>query len=159
MQVLKMQEKDGIKSLINRDYGMRHEYYECICDSEEHALRITYFVDEWNNIDEDEVYFSVHMEAPGGVWSRLKTAVKYLFGYDCKYGHFECTTIKRQDAVRFRDLMDRYIQSGLVEDDNSRSIKIVEKGDNYVITDKGVKVWLLADDDNLDYDKQEKPNE
>lgn len=153
MQVLRMQEKEGIKNLVNQDLGTRHEHFECICDSEEHALRITYFVDEWNNMDEDEVYFSVHMEANGGFWTRVKNAVKYIFGYDCKYGHFECTTIKREDAQRFRDLMDRYIKSGLVEEDNSRRIRIVERGPNYVVTDKGVKVWLLADDDLADNNK------
>ena len=145
MQSVRMKEENGIKSLIAKDLGMRHEYYECICDSDEHFLRMTYFVDEWNNMDEDEIYFSVHMQASGGFWSRLKHAVKYVFGYDCKYGHFECTTIRRKDAERFRDLMNRYIESGLVENDDSRSIKIVEQGDGYVVTDKGVKVWLLAD--------------
>ena len=31
--------------MSNRDIGIRHEYYECACDSDEHLLRFTYFVD------------------------------------------------------------------------------------------------------------------
>ncbi len=149
---------DGKKTLVERDIGMRHDYFECICDSDEHLLRFTYFVDEWNNIKEEDVFLSVHLSSCG-FWWRLKNAIRYVFGYDCRYGHFESTTFRRSDAERLRDLMDRYINSGMEEADDSRKIKIVEKGDNYVITDKGVKVWLLADEDDFDYDKQEKPND
>jgi len=127
------------------DTGMRHEYFDCICDTEEHMMRFTYFVDEWNNIEEDEVYITVFLRDLG-FWHRLKQAVKHVFGYLSRYDHWECTTIKRVDAVRLRDLLDRYINSGLIEVPDGRSVKIVEKGDDYVVLKNGTKVYLLADE-------------
>ena len=142
MQVLK-KSKDGTK-LVEQESGMRHEHFECICDSEEHSMRVTYFVDEWDGMEEDEVYISLYL-ADRGFWYRLWHGVKYIFGYKSLYGDYQCITIQRQDAERLRDLMNRYIDSGLVEINKERSVKIVEKGDDYVVLENGVKVWLLAD--------------
>lgn len=142
MQVLKKSE-DGTK-LIEQESGMRHEHFECICDSEEHSMRVTYFVDEWNGIEEDEVYFSLYL-TDRGFWYRLWHGIKYICGHKSRYGDFQCITVQRKDAERLRDLMNRYIESGLVEVSKERSVKIVEKGDGYVILENGVKVHLLAD--------------
>jgi hypothetical protein len=142
MQILKMD--DGKTKLVTSDNGMRHEHFECICDSEEHSMRVTYFVDEWNGIEEDEIYFSLYL-ADRGFFYRLWHGIMFIFGHKCRYGDFQCITLQRADAERLRDLMTHYIDSGLVEVNNERKVKIVEKGDGYVITDGGVKVWLLAD--------------
>lgn len=141
---IKRDENDQIIGLKTWDTGMRHEHFECICDTEEHSMRVTYFVDEWNGIDEDEVYISLYM-VDNGFWYRLWHGIKYIFGHKSRYGDYQCITIRREDAERLRDLMNRYIESGLIEVSKERSVKIVEKGDDYVILDNGTKVHLLAD--------------
>lgn len=58
------------------------EVMYCECSSMEHIVCFGFFNDE------PEVYVSVHL-TKHGFWERLKYAVKYLFGYQCKYGAFE----------------------------------------------------------------------
>ena len=142
MQVLK-KNADGT-GLISTDNGMRHEHFDCICDSEEHAMRVTYFVDEWDGIEEDEVFISLYL-TDRGFWYRLWHGIKYICGHKSRFGDYQCITIKREDAERLRVLMNRYIESGLVETNSDRSVKIVEKGDDYVVLKNGTKVYLLAD--------------
>ena len=141
---VKRDDNDKIVGLMTSDNGMRHEHFECICDSEEHSMRVTYFVDAWNGIEEDEIYISLYL-ADRGFWYRLWHGIKYICGHKSRYGDYQCITIKREDAERLRDLMNRYIESGLVEVKKERSVKIVEKGDGYVVLDNGTKVYLLAD--------------
>lgn len=98
--------------VYDKNDNIKHEYFECICDSEEHMVRVNYFVDdEWPHGIEDEIYISVNL-VTGGFWWRLSRAIKYLFGYDCIYGHKDCWTLKRPDAERFKALLEKYITSG-----------------------------------------------
>lgn len=136
--------EDGIKRLKTFDTGMRHEYFDCICDTEEHTMRFTYFIDEWNDIHDDEVYITVYLR-DYGFWTRCKQAIKHVFGYKSRYGDWQCTTIKREDAERLRTLLDQYINSGLITVADGREVKIIEKGDDYVVLENGTKVYLLAD--------------
>ena len=97
--------------LVEEDAGIHHEYYECMCDSEEHVLRITYFMNDDNSLDEfEEIYITTFLGYQG-FWRRLWGGLKYIFGYNSKYGHFECTTLKVSDAIRFRDLLNRFLES------------------------------------------------
>lgn len=58
------------------------EVMYCACSSMEHIVCFGYFDEE------PEIYVSVHLKKHG-FWKRLKYAVKYLFGFQCKYGAFE----------------------------------------------------------------------
>jgi len=144
----KRDDNDKIVGLKTSDNGMRHEHFDCICDSEEHSMRVTYFVDEWNEIEEDEVFISLYL-ADRGFWYRLWHGIKYICGHKSRYGDFQCITIRREDAERLRDLMNRYIESGLIEHKKERFTKIVEVGQSddvlYVVLKDGTKVHLLAD--------------
>lgn len=119
---------------------MNHEYLECACDSDEHVVRISYFVNKDGDFDDDEIYISVQLpdqtfwgyvewltpseaEVPWWkVWKlidytpgRLWAGLRYIFGYKCKYGHWETTSVKYSSAVRLRELLDKYINSGLMK--------------------------------------------
>lgn len=54
----------------------------CECSSAEHIVVFSY----WG--DENEVYLSVHL-AKVPLWRRIKYAIKYIFGYQSKYGAFD----------------------------------------------------------------------
>ncbi len=70
------------------------EYFECDCGSPEHALVFT--LDK----DYNEIYTSVFLSHWRPWWHRIWIAVKYVFGYKCKYGHFDCFSMQRKDAKR-----------------------------------------------------------
>lgn len=62
---------------------MENELFICDCSSNEHQLIFSY--------DEDYkcVYVSIHLNPQYRWYRRLWYAIKYLFGYKCKYGNFE----------------------------------------------------------------------
>jgi hypothetical protein len=60
------------------------EYVRCACSSAEHLICIQGCPED----DEDYAYLLVHL-ATGGFFERLKTAIKYVAGYKCKYGDFD----------------------------------------------------------------------
>jgi hypothetical protein len=71
------------------------EYFECSCHSPEHTLRF------WFDDDEDYpfVYASVFL---GSVpWRRrVWLGIRYIFGYKCRYGHFDEFLLRPEDADR-----------------------------------------------------------
>jgi hypothetical protein len=79
------------------------KYFECICASLEHTVVVDTFEDEDQSVS---FYFNL---APVRFWRRLKFAVKYLFGYQCKYGHFEDMMLDRQKARELRDTLNEFL--------------------------------------------------
>jgi hypothetical protein len=77
---------------------MKQHYFECDCHTPEHVIRFSYD-------DEDgDLYTEVFLSHK--VWyKRIWTAIKYVFGYKCKYGHFDCTLIRKEDYDRLVDLI------------------------------------------------------
>lgn len=78
------------------------EYFECQCNSPEHLLRLWF--------DDDPgwpcVYASVFLD--NGPWyKRLWAATKYVFGYKCRYGHFDEFVLHPDDADRLISILDR----------------------------------------------------
>jgi len=59
---------------------MKRTLYTCACSSLEHMFVVTEF-------DED-LFLEVHLR-PAPFWRRVKRAIKYVFGYRCRYGSFD----------------------------------------------------------------------
>lgn len=76
-----------------------NELFICQCNNTEHQLIFSYFVDY------KEVYVSVHLR-PKTLWKRIVGGIKYIFGYKCKYGHFDEFIFKRQDADRLQKVVN-----------------------------------------------------
>jgi hypothetical protein len=82
-------------------YNPINDIYICECGSSEHQFifRIYDFADEmW--VEDDpccslDVFLS---EQP--FWTRLKRGLTYIFGYKCRYGHFDTADISYKDAHR-----------------------------------------------------------
>ena len=73
-----------------------HYYYECQCHSDEH--RIIWWMDDGRDIDwEPMLGFSVFLPDYPKFWSRIWNAIKYIFGYKSKYGHFDSFLMKPED--------------------------------------------------------------
>lgn len=80
----------------------RTEFFECICATEEHTIRFKL------DTDDTELYASVFLNQYRGFFGRLWIAIKYLFGYKCKYGHWDCTELRPEDADRLIALLQEY---------------------------------------------------
>lgn len=44
--------------------------------------------------------------------ARIKPATKYLFGYRCRYGHWDCVLLDRDKAEALRDFIDEFLGTG-----------------------------------------------
>ena len=84
------------------------EYFECVCGSEEHTLVFTLCV---GDIEEKEIYTSVFLNQYRGFFGRLWVAIKYLFGYKCRFGHWDTFILRNEDAVRLRDMCQKLIDA------------------------------------------------
>lgn len=81
-------------------------YLECDCTSAEHTMRFV--------LDDDEVYPHIYVEMQlsrsRGFLRRLWLAIKYVFGYECKYGHWDETMLTAGNVEKLRDLCDRHLE-------------------------------------------------
>lgn len=123
--------------------SLENEYFECRCDSSEHVIRVSYFTDDNGNFDpdDDEIYIETQLpkqaffgywtreEEKGPRWSpkgwsyypgRWLRGLRYILGYQCKYGHWESTIIAYKDAIRLREILDNMIALGEAKRDRKQ---------------------------------------
>lgn len=79
---------------------------ECSCYSDEHLLLLHWFSD-----DKDEMYVSVHLKELS-FWKRIKLAIKYIFGYKSKFGHFESFVWDREQVCKLERNIDKFLYKG-----------------------------------------------
>ncbi len=82
---------------------MNTEFFECACHSDEHTLKFSY------DPEDNELYTSVYLNQYRNIFRRVWVAIKYVFGYRCKYGHWDCFIMQPKDAGRLRAFLDRVI--------------------------------------------------
>ena len=77
------------------------EYFECACASNEHTLVFNL------DVEDKELYTSVFLHDYRSFFARCWVAIKYIFGYKCKYGHWDCTILKGKDIPRLISLLKK----------------------------------------------------
>lgn len=82
------------------------EHYVCQCGADEHTLRFTLDVDSGDPC----IYTSIYLNDWRPWWKRAWIGIKYIFGYSCQYGHWDCWMMCYQDAERLRSMLDRYLE-------------------------------------------------
>lgn len=80
---------------------METHYFECQCYSVEHTLRFIY--DPMYNEICTEVFLGQHRN----IFKRIWIAIKYVFGYKCRYGHFDNFMMKSEDCQKLIGLLER----------------------------------------------------
>lgn len=75
-------------------------YFECICSANEHRLRFAL------DRDEKELYTSVFLNDWPPWYGRLWRAARYVFGYKCRFGHWDCWVLRKEDAGRLIALLN-----------------------------------------------------
>jgi len=61
----------------------------CECGLTEHQFLLALY--EWE--DEVEVYMEPHLATYRNFFERVWAAIRYVFGYRCKYGEFDCVVL------------------------------------------------------------------
>jgi hypothetical protein len=84
---------------------MNH-YYECQCHSDEH--RVAWWIEGREKNFEPMIGFSVFLSDYPSFWVRIWNAVKYVFGYKCKYGHFDCFLLRNEDVDNMIKMLEGY---------------------------------------------------
>lgn len=86
--------------------GVDKLYVECACHSDEHMHKYTFW---WDDPGYPVIYVTHFLNARG-FWSRIWTAIKYICGYKCKYGHFDESIIDDiETATQIRDMLNQFI--------------------------------------------------
>ena len=80
-------------------FDLNIKYLECACYSSEHTLRFIY------DQEENELYTEVHLNSYGFV-KRLLIAIKYIFGYQSKYGSFDCFIMNPKDRKKLIKILE-----------------------------------------------------
>ena len=83
------------------------EFFECECGSDEHTLRFVLSLDEGSTPRIPELYTSTFLSER--VWyQRIWPGIKYIFGYKCRYGHWDVFSLQEEDAERLINLTQRF---------------------------------------------------
>ena len=86
-------------------------YFECGCGMDEHTLRFTL-----DMMDDEEpcgkaLFTSIFLNDYHRWYQRLWIGIKYIFGYKCKYGHWDCWVLHEPDAVRLRKMLNEFLSA------------------------------------------------
>lgn len=79
----------------------QNEILICQCHDVEHQVIFSYDNDERS----PEVYMSTHLTTLP-FWKRVKYAVKYIFGYQSRYGAFNEIVLKPSDAIKIKKVYE-----------------------------------------------------
>ena len=96
--------------------NLKEMFITCDCRSAEHILRYTYLIED----DEKELFTEVYLHQYNSFWKRMWIGIKYVFGYRCKYGHWDCVLITEEDAKRLKSFLETFLN------DNRKETKAVK---------------------------------
>ena len=87
--------------------SITNEYLECDCSSIEHTVKITAEVDlEFPKHSNVTVQIQLSQYHPW--YARIWNAVKYVFGYECKYGHWDVTMLNIEEVNKLHMLLHNF---------------------------------------------------
>ena len=79
---------------------LKPQYFECDCHSSEHTLRFA-----WDDED-NSIYTTVFLSQYHRFFKRVWMALKYMFGHQSRYGHFDCFIMQPEDAERLKQMLN-----------------------------------------------------
>lgn len=86
--------------------NVQNEYLECRCYSPDHTVRFVF--------DDDPEYpelYAYVLLSQESLFKRIWKALKYVFGFSCRYGHFDEFILRREDCDRLISLLERFSES------------------------------------------------
>ncbi len=86
---------------------MTAELFECGCYSDEHNLIFKYVENKYDD-GGPELYVHIYLNQYRNVFKRVWVALKYIFGYRCRYGHWDSWTMLPEDCDRMIGLLEKF---------------------------------------------------
>lgn len=80
---------------------MERELFICSCENTEHQLIFSWFKDD----DVENVYATIYLRKMS-FWTRLKYGIKYIFGYQSKYGAFDEFIFNSKDVSKLEKIVE-----------------------------------------------------
>ena len=115
----------GMETPFQKKYEpMQIHYFDCKCSSSEHTLRFVY------DPEDNEIYTEVFLSQYRNLFQRIWTAIKYIFGFKCKYGHWDCWLMKEEDCKRLVELVNRVSKIPLQSQPVMQCNKEIEDGED-----------------------------
>lgn len=84
---------------------MEKDFILCSCNNMEHQFTLLH------DVEDNELYMIVHLSKVN-LWNRMRNAIKYVFGYNSKYGDWDEFVFTFEDAKVFNDRLTKYINNG-----------------------------------------------
>ena len=78
---------------------MDKHYVTCACYSAEHTVRFM--------SDDEDVWVEVQLRQHRSIFHRIFVAFKYIFGYNSKYGHWDCTVLSEEEGKKLMHFLKR----------------------------------------------------
>lgn len=87
------------------------EYLECICCDVNHVTQFAWWRDETDDDDPywDELSIETQLNPRHSWYKRIWLALKYIFGYQCRYGHWSEATLQVDEVKRLKEICERFI--------------------------------------------------
>lgn len=79
---------------------LKHHFLICQCSSSEHTLQ--FICDP----DEKEIYTQVFLNQHRSFFKRVWVSIKYIFGYKCRYGHWDTFIMRSEDLEKIKVIIE-----------------------------------------------------
>lgn len=83
---------------------MKTEYYDCVCSSADHTIRFCYLEDDKDN----EIWLEVQLAHNKTWYQRVWKSLKYIFGFECRYGHWDVWLLNPADIDRLISMLEAH---------------------------------------------------
>ncbi len=91
---------------------MIEKIISCSCHSPEHTITFNL------NVEDKEIYTSVFLHQYRPFYERVWVAIKYIFGYKSKYGHWDCFSADAKKILELKDFFDNAAK--MIEEKNEQ---------------------------------------
>jgi len=88
---------------------METQYLECSCTSARHMLR--FILDDGSSDDCPEIYVEFQLNRPRSFWRRIWIGITYIFGYRCRFNHWDEVLLLKDQVVKLRSICDNHLEA------------------------------------------------
>ncbi len=100
-----VQLQPGVPNIMNFDSDSHH--FDCDCSSAEHIFRVT-SQNNWDSHYPPDLNIFIQLNKYKSLYRRFVIALRYFFGYQCKFGHWDVVTLKEDDLNRLIVLLHQH---------------------------------------------------
>jgi len=93
----------GLK-ILRDQYRIESYYFDCTCSTPEHTFRFI------RCPEDGTVWMEVHLSRWRSVFKRIWVAIKYVFGYRCRFGNWDTCELHPADAEKMIALMEMILK-------------------------------------------------